>query len=139
MENKNNVIYEKTCGSVIFRRENGIKKYLLIKNDSGHIGFPKGHVEPNETESQTAEREVYEETGIEVIIDPETRQEYTYKTDNDTIKNCVYFCNEFASSEIRIQREEISQYWLVPFNEAMELLNYPQDKIVLERADKMYD
>lgn len=139
MENKNNVIYEKTCGSVIFRRENGIKKYLLIKNDSGHIGFPKGHVEPNETESQTAEREVYEETGIKVKIDPETRQEYSYKTDNDTIKNCVYFCNEFTSSEIKIQREEISQYWIVPFNEAMKLLNYPQDKIVLERADKMYD
>lgn len=52
---------EKTCGSVMFTRENGIKKYLLIKNDSGHIGFPKGHVEYGESEAETAEREVFEE------------------------------------------------------------------------------
>lgn len=131
--------HEKTCGSVIFKRENRIKKYLLIKNDSGHIGFPKGHVEPNETEAQTAKREVFEETGVKIIIKPETRQEYTYKNADNIIKNCVYFCNEFDSDNINIQHEEISEYWLLPYNEAMELLNYPQDKIILEKADKMYD
>lgn len=63
------------------------KKYLLIKNDSGHIGFPKGHIEVGETERQTARREVFEETGIDIEINEETRQEYTYKTLNGSIKN----------------------------------------------------
>lgn len=132
-------LYEKTCGSVVFTRENGVKKYLLIKNDSGHIGFPKGHIEYGENESQTAEREVFEETGITIKINPETRQEYTYTTLNKTIKNCVYFCNEFKTDNIKIQQEEISQSWLVPFDEAMLLLNFPQDRAVLEKADRMYD
>lgn len=132
-------LYEKTCGSVLFTHEDGVKKYLLIKNDSGHIGFPKGHIEYGENECQTAEREVFEETGITVTINPETRQEYTYTTFDQTIKNCVYFCNEFKTEKIIIQQEEISQSWLVPFDEAMTLLNFPQDKVVLEKADRFYD
>lgn len=130
---------EKTCGSVVFTRENGIKKYLLIKNNSGHIGFPKGHVEYGETEVKTAEREVFEETGLKIKINTDTRQEYTYKNKDSIVKNCVYFCNEFERQNIKIQPEEISQYWLADYHEAMRLLNYPQDKIILERADKMYD
>lgn len=132
-------LYEKTCGSVLFKRENGVKKYLLIKNESGHIGFPKGHIEYGESEEQTAEREVFEETGIKISIKPETRQEYTYTTMKKAIKKCVYFCNEFKSDKIVIQQEEISQYWLVTFDSAMELLNYPQDRAILEKADRMYD
>ncbi len=140
MEGNINIKYEKTCGSVVFTRDGNIKKYLLIKNrDSGHIGFPKGHVENNETEPQTAKREVFEETGLTVEIDPSTRQEYTYKLSNGVIKNCVYFCNEFVNSGIKIQEKEVLEYWLVDFDEAMKLLNYPQDRVVLEKADKMYD
>ncbi len=130
---------EKTCGSIIFTRQDGIKKYLLIKNDSGHIGFPKGHVELGETEEETAQREVFEETGVKITAHTKTRQEYTYKNSEGIIKNCIYFCNEFFDDEIKIQQSEISQSWLVPFNEAMQLLNYPQDKVILEKADKMYD
>ena len=37
-------------------------KVLLIKQTKGHWGFPKGHVEKNETEIETAIREVKEET-----------------------------------------------------------------------------
>lgn len=130
---------EKTCGSVVFTRENGIKKYLLIKNDSGHIGFPKGHVEYSESESETAEREVFEETGLKIKVRTDTRQEYTYKNKDSIVKNCVYFCSEFENQTIKLQQEEISQSWLVDYDEAMMLLNYPQDKIILEKADKMYD
>lgn len=140
MGNTGGQAFEKTCGSVLFFRDGNVKKYLLIENaDSGHIGFPKGHVEQGETEEQTARREVFEETGITVEINPQTRQEYTYTTGLGTVKNCVYFCNEFDDTEIKIQKEEVAQYWLLPFGEAITLLNYPQDKIILESADRMYD
>ena len=46
--------FEKLCGAVTYCRENGIIKYILIKNLSGHIGFPKGHSENGESEQQTA-------------------------------------------------------------------------------------
>ena len=46
--------HEKSCGCIIIED----KKVLLIKQTNGIWGFPKGHVEKNETELQTAEREV---------------------------------------------------------------------------------
>ena len=54
--------HEKSCGCIIIED----KKVLLIKQTNGIWGFPKGHVEKNETELQTAEREVKEETGLDI-------------------------------------------------------------------------
>ena len=48
---------EKSCGLVVFNKNN----ILLLKysnnkeqGEGGHWDFPKGHVEPNETEIETA-------------------------------------------------------------------------------------
>jgi ADP-ribose pyrophosphatase YjhB (NUDIX family) len=40
-------------------------KVLLRRTGTGHVIFPKGHIEPNETLEAAAEREVEEETGIQ--------------------------------------------------------------------------
>ena len=40
---------EKSCGAVIFDHD----KVLLIKQSNGDWGFPKGHVEGDETEMET--------------------------------------------------------------------------------------
>ena len=53
---------EKSCGCIIINKN----KVLLIKQTKGHWGFPKGHVEKDETEIETAIREVKEETGLDV-------------------------------------------------------------------------
>ena len=45
---------EKSCGAIIIKN----KKVLLIQQTDGFWGFPKGHVEQNETDEQTATREV---------------------------------------------------------------------------------
>ena len=58
--------WEKSCGAVVFTRENGQVKYLLVANLEGIYGFPKGHVEAGETEVETALREVREETGLTI-------------------------------------------------------------------------
>ena len=55
------MLHEKSCGAVLFTTEKGIKKFLLV--ESNYFGFPKGHVEENETEQETALREIKEETG----------------------------------------------------------------------------
>lgn len=130
-------LYEKTCGSIIYLKRCGVKYYLLIENNSGHIGFPKGHVEFGETEVETAKREVFEETFLKVSISEDTRQEYTYTSKEGIIKNCVYFCSEFTDELIRLQEGEITRCWLVPYEEAYKLLNYPQDRVIFEKADKI--
>ena len=50
---------EKSCGSVILRREGSRFLTLLVQNrNGGHWAFPKGHMEGEETEKETAVREV---------------------------------------------------------------------------------
>ncbi|HIU30213.1 MAG TPA: NUDIX domain-containing protein, partial [Candidatus Egerieisoma faecipullorum] len=72
--------FEKLCGAVTYCRENGIIKYILIKNLSGHIGFPKGHSENGESEQETAQREVYEETGLKPVLLTDFRHTFQYVT-----------------------------------------------------------
>ena len=55
---------EKSCGCIIFNHH----KILLVKQTTGDWGFPKGHIEANETEEETAIREVKEETGLDVVL-----------------------------------------------------------------------
>ena len=129
-------LYEKTCGAVIYTVINGKFHFLLIKNESGHIGFPKGHIELNETEEETALREVFEETGIKIILDKEFKMEYDYTTLENTYKKCVYFLAQYEYSPAKIQESEISQSWLVPFDEAMTLLNFVQDREILTEVKK---
>ena len=58
--------YEKSCGAVIYTVQNGTRFYLVEQMQKGHVSLCKGHVEKDETELQTAEREIREETDLDV-------------------------------------------------------------------------
>ena len=71
--------FEKSCGVIVYRRNQEHIDLLLVKNRyGGHWSFPKGHVEGNETEVQTALREVREKTGLEVRLQSGFRQMVEY-------------------------------------------------------------
>ncbi|HIU42076.1 MAG TPA: NUDIX domain-containing protein [Candidatus Egerieicola faecale] len=126
---------EKSCGAVIFRKHHGNTELLLIKHtNGGHWSFPKGHVEPGETEAQTALREVREETGLEVQIDTSFREVVSYSPRKDTIKNVVYFLAWVKSKEIRPQPEEVSQVKWVEISLAPKWLNYDNDRQLVSRV-----
>ena len=55
---------ERSCGAVVFTKENKDYRFVIIQSLEGTYGFPKGHMKDYETERQTAMREVREETGI---------------------------------------------------------------------------
>ena len=60
---------EISCGAVIARQTENGREILLIRHvNGGHWAFPKGHMEGNETESETALREIREETGREMTV-----------------------------------------------------------------------
>jgi 8-oxo-dGTP pyrophosphatase MutT (NUDIX family) len=59
-----------SAGGIVYRRTNGgIEIVLCGRMPRGIWGLPKGTPIPGETLEQTAEREVREETGLEVKID----------------------------------------------------------------------
>lgn len=133
------LIFEKVCGAVVYKMESGVRKYLIIRNLSGHIGFPKGHMEAGETERETAWREVREETGLSAVLNPSFRHEYRFTVLNkrDILeKNAVYFLAEYHDEPIIIQKSEVPEYWLLPYKEAAAKINHKNDILLLELAEK---
>ena len=130
--------YEKSCGAVVFTKMDGEIKYLLISNLQGIYGFPKGHVEGKETETETALREVYEETNlrIELIHGFRTTDEHFIPEKKDTVKQITYFLGVFENQDVIYQKEELSGACLVGFEEAMGLFQFESSRRILTEANK---
>ena len=127
--------YEKSCGAVIFRKDEHGWNVLLIRHTKGkHISFPKGHMEAGELESQTAEREVFEETGIRVRVDRRYRAENRYNIRSDIQKLVVIFAAVTTQREIIPQPEEIAEANWYPVEAALERLTYERDRKILREA-----
>ena len=128
-------LYEYSCGAVVYRVINGEYRFLLIKNKrSAHWGFPKGHVENDETPEETARREVLEETGlnIELIPDFESRSEYTIQ--GKVEKSVTIFLARTSDTRTIIQREEIEDYVWLNYGKAMTTLKFENDRSILSGA-----
>ena len=83
---------EKSCGAIVFRCPADKLEVLLLKHRNGHWDFPKGHVEPGESEQETALREVREESGLTVeIAGAGFRQLIRYSPARDSMKDVVFF------------------------------------------------
>ena len=101
------MIREKSCGAVVFTKTGNDIKYLLVQNLDGIYGFPKGHMESDETEAETALREVFEETNIEIELIDGFRKidEYSVPKKDDVIKQVVHFLGEFQNQNVIYQSE----------------------------------
>ena len=128
--------WEKSCGGVVFSRENNTIRYLIIRHLGGHCGFPKGHIEPGESEEETAIREIREETGLTVSLIAGFRAADSYPLPNKpgVWKEVVYFLAEFSDQAIQTQPEEISEAYLVSYEEGLGLLPFPEAKRILTDA-----
>lgn len=119
---------EKCCGAIVFHDG----KVLLIKHkNGGHIAFPKGHMECGESEEDTAIREVFEETGLNIKIIDGFRYEMVYKIYNNTLKKVVFFQGEKISGKEKTQEDEISDLMWVTYEEAYKLLTHEDSKKML--------
>lgn len=121
--------YEKSCGAVIFDND----KVLVLKQVQGHWGFPKGHVENNETEIETAIREIKEETNLDVEINEKFRYVETYSPKENVTKDVVFFVAKKIGGDVKPQEEEVSEIKWVSPKEALQLVSYESSKIVMEK------
>lgn len=132
------MMYEKSCGIVIFK-ENGNREYLLLHYPGGHWDLPKGHVEKGEDEKQTALRELEEETGItKVELISGYREVISYKYHRGkqlSTKEVVYFLGKTKENAIRISDEHQDFIWL-PYTEAVEKLTFENAKELVRKAEK---
>lgn len=121
---------EKSCGCIIIDNE----KVLLVKQTAGHWGFPKGHVETNETEVETAIRETKEETNLSVEIVSDARYTIEYNIDENIHKEVVYFIAKETTNNIIAQESEISDIKWFSFKEALEIISFDNAKALLKKV-----
>lgn len=122
---------EKSCGCIVF---NNKKEVLLVKMKEGHWSFPKGHVENDESEYETAYREVKEETNIDCKIVDGFRQVSTYYPKTDVIKDVVFFVARSTSNSLKNQELEVSETDFYTIDEAYNLLTFKADINILKNA-----
>jgi 8-oxo-dGTP pyrophosphatase MutT (NUDIX family) len=133
---------EVSAGGIVFRRVPGqAPRYLLIRDSYNNWGFPKGHLEGDESPAQAALRETAEETGLDhlVLQGPIRVIDWHFRFRGRHIhKYCHFFLFESAEGEVCPQVDEgITACQWRPLNEALEVLSYDNARGVLKRAGEM--
>lgn len=129
---------EISSGFIVFYVENNKVYYLLLRHKS-YWGFPKGKIEENEDELESAIRELYEETGIsDIEIYKDFRKEiyYNYYLNKKFIrKKLILFLAGSKTKRFCISEEHSAGGWF-EFEEALKLVKYENNKNVLISANE---
>lgn len=115
---------ELSAGGIILKYIDGKIHILLIKYKNGLYGFPKGHLEPGETEIQAVRREIKEEVGLENI---EVMDRIgAFERNNKNIS--IFYVKVDNFNHLETTEEE---YCWVDINKAPGLMKYEEDSSFL--------
>jgi 8-oxo-dGTP pyrophosphatase MutT (NUDIX family) len=121
----------RAAGGVVSRRNGrGELEVLVIHRKArGDWSFPKGKVEPGESEEECALREVEEETGLRCALGAELPS-VSYRDRKDRPKRVRYWAMTIVRGSARPLNEIDAVRWL-SVSEAGKILTYPRDRDVL--------
>ena len=130
-----------SCGGVVIFRGKILLLYKNYMNKSDGWVLPKGTVEEGEEYTETALREVLEESGAKATIMKYIgKSEYRFTIPDDVVEKEVHWYLMMADSYYsKPQREEYfvdSGYY--KFHEAYHLLKFSNEKQILEKAYNEY-
>ena len=101
---------EVSAGGIVFRREpDRSARFLLIRDSYRNWGFPKGHLEGEESPAEAAGRETSEETGLSDLVmhGPIRIIDWHFRFRGRYIhKFCHFFLFESPAGEVRPQADE---------------------------------
>ena len=132
------MLYEKSCGAVIYIENDGRRLYLVELMQKGHCSLCKGHVENDESEHQTAEREILEETGLTVRFLDGFRETIEYSPYDGCMKTVVFFLAFADGTDVTVQEEEVREISWLPFEAALSALTFESDKEKLRKAERFF-
>lgn len=132
---------ETSAGGVVFRMDEGTPLFLLIRDSYANWGFPKGHIERDESAEEAALREVREETGLRELSSCgliDTIDWYFRFRGRLIHKSCHFYLMETSQSDTAPQHAEgITACQWVGYAEAHEAVSYANAREVLRRAREM--
>lgn len=114
-------LLRKSCGVFPWREENGKREYLIVFEQFSQCwSLPKGHMEPGETEAETARRELFEETGLTAQLDTSRSAVIEYSLRPIGRKQVVFFPGKVSGTP-KVRPGEIQSFkWVT----AEELENH---------------
>jgi bis(5'-nucleosidyl)-tetraphosphatase len=128
---------ETSAGAVVYFKEEGEPKFLILHYEEGHWDFPKGHIIVGEKLEETALREIKEESGLDVILHVEFKENFSYFFKNKegviVSKRVYFFIGQAKTKEVSLSDEHIGYAWL-SFEHAEKKLTYDNAKEVLKKA-----
>ena len=126
-----------SCGGIVIFRGKILLLYKNYKNKYEGWVLPKGTVEEGEEFSETALREVKEETGADAhIIKFIGTSHYNFTTLDDIVEKKVHWYLMMADSYYsKPQQEEyFEDSGFYKYHEAIHLLKFANEKEMLQRA-----
>jgi 8-oxo-dGTP pyrophosphatase MutT (NUDIX family) len=136
-------VEERSAGGVVIDVHEGCARTAVIarRNRAGRVEWclPKGHIEAGETLTQTAEREVAEETGItgRVLAELGTIDYWFATADRRVHKFVHHYLLEALGGELTIDndpdREAIDVAWF-PLREVHHQLTFPNERRIAQVA-----
>lgn len=135
-----------SAGGAVFRKvREGDLEWLIIKP----VGYerwqlPKGTIEKGEKSQKTAEREVFEETGVKAqALEKVFTSRYFFIQDGQKIfKTVVFYLMKSDGGETDVKTQwahEIDQATWVSSGEALEKLTYKDDREVIKKAEEIFN
>ena len=124
------------AGGVVYRPGPSGPEVLVVLDRYDHWALPKGHVDPGESASAAAVREVAEETGVLAAVVDQLAVTTHAVVDGGRpmTKETVYFLMRYERGEARSDGRENSVVEWLPADVAAGRLGYANLATVLERA-----
>ncbi len=121
----------RAAGGVVVRGTGGTASVLLVHRPAyDDWTFPKGKVDPGESEEACAVREVEEETGLRCTLGRELPST-TYTDAKGRPKTVRYWVMRVVSGELSFDHEVDTARWLTP-EDAATMLTYERDVALLQ-------
>jgi 8-oxo-dGTP pyrophosphatase MutT (NUDIX family) len=129
---------EFSAGGVVVRDEQVLAIVPVKRGADGRrvLALPKGHFDPGETALQAAEREVREETGVEVEpVEELGEARYSYRRGGETIPKAVtFFLFRYRDGDISEHDEEVEEVRWLDLREAETALTHAAEREMIGRA-----
>ena len=138
------MIYDQSYGIVPLRKkeESGSFDVFLIQHRKGHWAMPKGHPEGSENPIETAKRELFEETGLEVeriLFDAPLIEKYQFRNGQTMIYKTVSYFVALVKGQEKLQRSELKDGEWLSFDAALQKATFAEARSILTQVKDLLD
>lgn len=135
---------DSSFGIIPLRFRNGQWEVLLVQHKSGSLwwAFPKGHAEVNESPQQTAERELFEETGLAVLhylSSTPLTETYIFTFKGERIFKTVQYFLAMVEGQLLIEESELEAAHWMTLAEALEMITFKEGRRICQEVIDFID